>query len=99
MFSKLTTEIKGVFFVYYRWIRNYVKYFLKRSFYTCINIHMAHMVSSTQEKTFHILGIIHRDRSNGRIIGDWLNMIRPQLITLEFSRYGLMFRKEKGPAI
>jgi hypothetical protein len=59
---------------------------------------MAHVVSSTQEKTFHILGIIHRDESNGRIIGDWLNMIRPQVITLEFSRYGLMFRKEKGPA-
>ena len=59
---------------------------------------MAHMVSSTQEKTFHILGIIHRDRSNCRIIRDRLNMIRPQVITLEFSRYGLMFRKEKGPA-
>jgi hypothetical protein len=58
---------------------------------------MAHMVSSTQEKIFHILGIIHRDKSNSRIIGDWLNMIRPQLITLEFSRYGLVFRKEKGP--
>jgi hypothetical protein len=58
---------------------------------------MAYMVSSTQEKTFHILGIIHRDKNNGRIIGDCLNMIRPQLITLEFSRYGLMFRKEKGP--
>ena len=59
---------------------------------------MAHMVSSTQEKTFHILGIIHRDRGNCRIIRDRLNMIRPQVITLEFSRYGLMFRKEKGPA-
>jgi hypothetical protein len=58
---------------------------------------MAHVVSSTQEKTFHILGIIHRDKSNGRIIRDWLNTISPQVITLEFSRYGLMFRKEKGP--
>ena len=58
---------------------------------------MAHMVSLAQEKTFHILGVIHRDKSNGRIIGDWLNKIRPHVITLEFSRYGLMFRKEKGP--
>jgi len=59
---------------------------------------MASMVPSTQEKTFHILGIIHGDISNCRIIKDRLNMIRPRIITLEFSRYGLMFRKEKGPA-
>ena len=58
---------------------------------------MAHMVSLAPGKTFHILGVIHRDKSNGRIIGDWLNTIRPQVITLEFSRYGLMFRKERGP--
>jgi hypothetical protein len=57
---------------------------------------MAYMVSSTQGKTFHILGIIHRDRNNFKIIRDRLNMIRPQVITLEFSRYGLMFRKQKG---
>jgi hypothetical protein len=55
------------------------------------------MVSSAQGKTFHILGVIHRDKSNGKIIGDWMNTIKPQAITLEFSRYGLMFRKEKGP--
>jgi hypothetical protein len=58
---------------------------------------MARMVPLAQEKTFHILGVIHRDKDNGRIIGDWLNKIKPQVITLEFSRYGLMFRKEKGP--
>ena len=58
---------------------------------------MAHMVSLARGETFHILGIIHRDKSNRRIIGDWLNTIKPHAITLEFSRYGLMFRKEKGP--
>jgi len=58
---------------------------------------MAHMVSLAPGKTFHILGVIHRDKSNNRIIGDWLNTIRPHAITLEFSRYGFMFRKEKGP--
>ena len=58
---------------------------------------MAHMVSLAQGETFHILGVIHRDKSNSRAIGDWLNTIRPHAVTLEFSRYGLMFRKEKGP--
>lgn len=58
---------------------------------------MAHKVPLAQGKTFHILGIIHRDKDNSRIIGNWLNKIKPQVITLEFSRYGLMFRKEKGP--
>jgi hypothetical protein len=57
---------------------------------------MAHTVSLTQGKTFHILGVIHRDKSNGKIIIDWLNTIRPQVITLEFSQYGFMFRKERG---
>ena len=58
---------------------------------------MAHMVSLAQGETFHILGVIHRDKNNSRIIGNWLNTIRPHAVTLEFSRYGLMFRKEKGP--
>jgi hypothetical protein len=58
---------------------------------------MAHAVPLARGKIFHILGVIHRDKDNCRIIGDWLNKINPQVITLEFSRYGLMFRKEKGP--
>jgi hypothetical protein len=57
---------------------------------------MAHTVSLTKGKTFHILGVIHRDKSNGKIVINWLNTIRPQVITLEFSQYGLMFRKERG---
>jgi hypothetical protein len=58
---------------------------------------MAHMVSLAPGKTFYILGVIHKDKSNNRIIGNWLNKVRPHAITLEFSRYGFMFRKEKGP--
>ena len=58
---------------------------------------MAQMVPLAQGKTFHILGIIQRDASNSMVIRDWLNAIRPHTITLEFSQYGLMFRKEKGP--
>jgi hypothetical protein len=54
------------------------------------------MVPLAQGNTFHILGIIHRDKDNGRVIGDWLNKIKPHVITIELSRYGLMFRKERG---
>jgi hypothetical protein len=57
---------------------------------------MTHTATLAQGERFHILGVIHRDKDNDRIIGEWLNTIRPQTITLEFSRYGLMFRKEKG---
>lgn len=58
---------------------------------------MARKVSPDQEKSFHILGVIHRDNNNKRIVGEWLNKIRPQVVTLEFSQYGLTFRKERGP--
>ncbi len=58
---------------------------------------MALMVSPDQGKSFHILGVIHRDNNNKRIIGEWLSKIRPQAVTLEFSQYGLTFRKERGP--
>ena len=55
---------------------------------------MTHLVG---ENTFYILGVIHRDRDSRALIHGWLNKIKPHFVTLEFSQYGLMFRKEKGP--
>lgn len=49
-----------------------------------------------RKKAFHMLGIIHRDKANSRVIGGWLKKIRPDAVTLEFSPYGLMFRKTWG---
>ncbi|MBA4389793.1 MAG: hypothetical protein C0399_02515 [Syntrophus sp. (in: bacteria)] len=54
------------------------------------------MLPLADEKTFYMLGVIHRDKNNGQIVERWLNEIRPDVITIEFSQYGLIFRKEKG---
>jgi hypothetical protein len=43
-----------------------------------------------------ILGVIHRDDRGAELLGEWLSSITPEVITLEFSEYGLAFRKEKG---
>jgi hypothetical protein len=43
-----------------------------------------------------MLGIIHRDKANGTVISNWLKKIRPDVVTLEFSPYGFMFRKIRG---
>jgi len=49
-----------------------------------------------RETIFHMLGIIHRDKANGTVIGNWLEKLRPDVVTLEFSPYGFMFRKTRG---
>lgn len=54
------------------------------------------MLPSSDERTFYMLGVIHRDKDNGMIVDRWLNEIRPDVVTIEFSQYGLKFRKEKG---
>jgi hypothetical protein len=43
-----------------------------------------------------MLVIIHRDKANSTVIGGWLKKIKPDAVTLEFSPYGLMFRKTWG---
>jgi hypothetical protein len=50
----------------------------------------------SHETTLYMLGVIHRDKDNGKIVDRWLNEIRPDVVTIEFSQYGLTFRKEKG---
>lgn len=57
---------------------------------------MEQMHSRDSAKGLHIIGIIHRDARNGRCINRHLNMISPDTVTLEFSSYGLQFRKEHG---
>ncbi|HVN96992.1 MAG TPA: hypothetical protein VMT62_11220 [Syntrophorhabdaceae bacterium] len=49
-----------------------------------------------KDKGLYILGMIHRDRENGKLTDLWLDRIKPHVVTLEFSQYGLKFRKEKG---
>ncbi len=43
-----------------------------------------------------MLGVIHRDRNGSKMLAEWLDHIAPDVITLEFSNYGLSFRKQYG---
>lgn len=43
-----------------------------------------------------MLGTIHRDAEGPKTLGDWLDRVRPDVITLEFSNYGLQFREING---
>jgi pheromone shutdown protein TraB len=43
-----------------------------------------------------VLGVIHRDENGPDLLAEWIDRIKPDVITLEFSNYGLMFRRERG---
>ncbi len=43
-----------------------------------------------------LLGVIHRDDKGAELLRTWLTRIVPGIITLEFSEYGLKFRKKMG---
>ena len=49
------------------------------------------------EGGFIMLGVIHRDPRGPELLDRWLATIEPQVITLEFTKYGARFRKEMGP--
>jgi hypothetical protein len=43
-----------------------------------------------------LLGVIHRDEDGPALLKDWLTRIRPDVVTIELSHYGLRFRRELG---
>jgi hypothetical protein len=43
-----------------------------------------------------MLGVIHRDKNGVPLLSRWLDYLKPDVITLEFSRYGMTFRKKHG---
>ena len=43
-----------------------------------------------------MLGLIHRDPEVRSLLPRWLEALRPDVITLEFSQHGYRFRKSKG---
>lgn len=55
---------------------------------------MATTVEPDRDHRFYMLGVIHRDARNPVLLPRWIARIGPGIITLEFSQYGLMFRKE-----
>ncbi len=60
---------------------------------------MAQAYFSDSDNGLVMLGIIHRDRESARLLSTWLESAKPGVVTLEFSRYGLEFRKAKGDAL
>ena len=46
-----------------------------------------------------MLGLIHRDPEVTPLLSRWMEALRPDVITLEFSQYGYSFRKSKGPGL
>jgi len=43
-----------------------------------------------------LLGVIHRDEDGPALLKDWLARIKPDVVTVELSHYGLRFRRELG---
>ncbi len=46
-----------------------------------------------------MLGVIHGDKDGKPLLDKWLESAVPDIVTLEFSRYGLNFRLSKGKAL
>ncbi len=55
---------------------------------------MATTIDLDHGRRFYMLGVIHRDKRNRALLRQWITGIMPDVITLEFTQYGLMFRKE-----
>ncbi len=54
------------------------------------------MAEEDSLRRLFVLGVIHRDEEGPELLRQWLTKILPDVVTLEFSNYGLTFRKEKG---
>jgi len=46
-----------------------------------------------------MMGVIHGDKEGKALLDKWLESAAPDMVTLEFSRYGLNFRRSKGESL
>lgn len=60
------------------------------------NIKEAHQSATDKESRFVMLGAIHGETGGREALISWLERIKPRAITLEFSKYGLHFRRING---
>ncbi|MHB8109403.1 MAG: hypothetical protein ACYDHW_05130, partial [Syntrophorhabdaceae bacterium] len=65
---------------------------------SCINLSMAHICGNLSSGDFYMVGIIHRDPCNTDILSAWVERLKPDVITVEISPYGLAFRQRLGLA-
>ena len=60
----------------------------------------SHLIEDTLvQARLVMLGTIHRDKDGGLLLSGWLDRVKPEVITLEFSLYGMLFRKVHGPEL
>ncbi|MGD0229260.1 MAG: hypothetical protein ABSC19_02730 [Syntrophorhabdales bacterium] len=52
-----------------------------------------------RENAFVMLGTIHGDRDGAAILYSWLKSALPDMVTLEFSQYGVNYRRGRGEAL
>jgi hypothetical protein len=63
----------------------------------CVNVNgMTEASLQKHEHKFIMLGVIHRDENGPALLKDWLAQIKPDVVTIELSHYGLRFRRELG---
>jgi len=63
----------------------------------CVNVNgMAGVLHQNHERKFFMLGVIHRDEDGPALLKDWLARIKPDVVTIELSHYGIRFRRELG---
>lgn len=62
---------------------------------------MSIMKKGLQVTSAHLLmlGTIHRDKEGEVLLYSLLDKFRPDVITIEFSNYGLFFRQKEGPRL
>ena len=63
----------------------------------CVNVNgMTEASLQKHEHKFIMLGVIHRDEDGPALLKDWLARIKPDVVTIELSHYGIRFRRELG---
>lgn len=73
----------------------FIHIFLETGPPVCVNCYaMATTIDPDSSRRFYMLGVIHRDERNRVLLRRYIAGIKPDVITLELTHYGLMFRKE-----
>lgn len=60
---------------------------------------MAQAYTPYPENSLVMLGVIHRDTTGATLLSDVLDRLQPDVVTLEFSQYGLDYRRSNGEAL
>jgi hypothetical protein len=57
---------------------------------------MAHLADSVTTNRLVMVGVIHRDKEGSALLSSFLGATKPDMVSVEFSEFGLSFRLTKG---